>query len=242
MEIKGNRPIGEPRPGVVLEGSPKAVGVKTATDAVGPAAVQSAAEVAATLPPPSAPAVALSEAALRGAESFAAQLETVGQTPISSDDLTAAFLKLQVGTDRQECDYTETLALVKHLLAKLAISNARQMDRLLGSNSEVQAVLRAILGQLERDLAKAFAKLEELQRKTLEQKAEKREDRDDKAVGEEERARKLGKSSLKAMSAAAGAEVSSAVATADPSGTATTVAGLVTRLVAGSHDLAGRRL
>jgi hypothetical protein len=256
MEIKGTgAPLfQQPQPTEIVQRTASVSGSQSVDRVVAQENV-AARTAAASLPPPPAPEVVLDQKALRGAESFATQLGEIGGPAASGPDLMAAFLKLQVLQGDVDRHWTKLLSDIKTKMAHLTIANAKQIEAVIGSVAAVAAVMRAICQQVNADVTRAGEELKELLEETLMAELEgKKEDDDEKAVGEEELERKYGKSSMADTDALAAAQLTAAV-TAEAGGVSggdvtilsidnmrPHVAGAVLALVGNSSSAAGLRL
>jgi hypothetical protein len=251
MEIKGTGAplLQQPQPTEGVQKGSSVTGSQTVDEVVLQA---NGNQPAVTLPPVPLPTVELDEAGLRGAESFATQLQEMGGPARSGPDLMAAFLKLQILQGDVDRNWTDLLSECKMKMAHLTIKNAKQIEAVIGSVSAVAAAMRTILLQVNADVTRASDQLKKLLDETLMAELEgKEEDKDEKAVGEEELQRKFGKSSMKGVDAAVQLTTAVAAEAGSVTGGALTmlsidnlrpnVAGAVSSMVGNNSAAAGLR-
>lgn len=165
-----------------------------------------------SLAPVAPPAVPLSEETLRGAASFAVQLNQLGSVGLNEEDLLARFLKLQVNDDRQEIESTSSLTEAATVFAQMNIMIAKNLQQRMRDNPENASYLRMLFAQVDRDLGHVLASFKESMQRSLEATKDKKAAKEDRSVGDPKKKRQHAKPGLGDMPVEVAAGISSTVA------------------------------
>lgn len=152
---------------------------------------------ATSLPPVSVPSQDLDTATIVGAQTFASQIGSM-ESSNDSNDLMAAFLKLNVGGDAADRQSNIDIDQARSILHQLAIETARKLMQIACKSPEAYQALQAALAQIEYQTRWMNTEAVRKQQRDVKETAEAQMNGDeDKSSSEEKRTGKFKRTATK---------------------------------------------